>query len=89
LEAAPYLIWFGSFMTIYSLSSLILNFYLSKKQTKVVVFVVIAAIAQALGIWISHGSILAVIKVSLLSASFLLVSLLIYFGYETYKAKTQ
>lgn len=88
LSAAPYLVWFGGFMAIYSLSSLILNFYLSKKQTRVVIFVVIAAIGQALGIWFFHETILTVIKVSIASASFLLVSLLIYFGYEAYKSRS-
>jgi O-antigen/teichoic acid export membrane protein len=88
LQAAPNLIWFGLFMTIFTLSSLILNFFLSREITKVVSFVAIAAIIQAMGIWFFHDSIFMVIKVSIISVSLLFGSLLIYFGYETSKRKT-
>lgn len=88
LDAAANLVWFGLFMTIFTLSSLVLNYYLSKEKTRVVVFVVIAAAAQGLGIWFFHDSIFTVVKVSIISASFLLASLLIYFGYETRKVQS-
>lgn len=88
LQAAPNLVWFGLFMTIFTLSSLILNFFLSREITKVVSFVAIAAIIQAMGIWFFHDSIFMVIKVSIISVSLLFGSLLIYFGYETSKRKT-
>lgn len=89
LPAAPNLIWFGLFMTIFTLSSLILNFFLSREKTKVVFLVVTAAIIQAVGIWFFHNSIFMVIRVSIISVSLLFGSLLIYFGYETSKKKTR
>lgn len=82
ISASVNLFWFGLFMAIFTLGSLVLNFYLSREKTKVVIFVVAAAIIQILGIWFFHGSILTVIKVSIFSASLLLVSLLIYFVHE-------
>ena len=89
LEASPYLVWIGLFMAIFSLGSLIAGFYLSKGDTRIWTLVVLAALGQALGIWFFHSSIFQVITVNIISASFLLVSLLIYFGYETSKTKTK
>jgi len=90
LSAAPNLVWFGLFMAIFALSSLTVGFYLARGKTKIVFLIVLAAVGQAAGIWLFHGSILTVIKVSIVSVSFLLASLLIYFGYEfkTGKFKT-
>lgn len=89
LSAAPYLVWFGVFMTIFTLSSLIVSFYLSRGQTNIIILVVLAALGQAFGIWLFHDSILTVIKVSITSVSFLLVGLLIYFGYELKTGKVK
>ena len=89
LQAAPNLVWFGLFMAIFTLSSLIINFFLSREVTKVVPLVMVAAIIQAVGIWFFHDSIFTVIKVSIFSVSLLFGSLLIYFGYETSKRKTE
>jgi len=89
LEASPYLVWIGLFMAIFSSGSLIAGFYLSKGDTRIWTLVVLAALGQALGIWFFHSSIFQVITVNIISASFLLVSLLIYFGYETSKTKTK
>ena len=89
LGASPYLVWIGLFMAIFSLGSLIAGFYLSKGDTRIWTLVVLAALGQALGIWFFHSSIFQVITVNIISASFLLVSLLIYFGYETSKTKTK
>ena len=89
LGASPYLVWIGLFMAIFSSGSLIAGFYLSKGDTRVWTLVVLAALGQALGIWFFHSSIFQVITINIISASFLLVSLLIYFGYETSKTKTK
>ena len=89
LGASPYLVWIGLFMAIFSSGSLITGFYLSKGDTRIWTLVVLAALGQALGIWFFHSSIFQVITVNIISASFLLVSLLIYFGYETSKTKTK
>jgi len=82
LSAAPNLVWFGMFMAIFALSSLTVGFYLARGKTNIVFLIVLAAVGQAAGIWLFHDSILTVIKVSIVSVSFLLASLLIYFGYE-------
>ena len=85
LGAADYLFSMGVFMAIFTMSSLIVNFYLSQGKTKVVIFVVIAALIQVVGIWFYHESIREVIRISITAASLLLASLLLYFGYETKK----
>ena len=87
LEAAPLLFWFGVFMALFTLSSLFISYFLSIEKTKVVVFPLIAAAAQVVGIWFWHDTILSVIKVSIFSTSFLIASLLLYFGHESRRAK--
>ncbi len=86
-DGAPLLIWFGVFMALFTLSSLLVSFFLSIGKTRVIILPVIAAVAQVLGIWLWHGTIFTVIKVSILSVSFLMLSLLIYFGHDFYLAK--
>ncbi len=76
------LIWFGLFAAIFSLCSLIVSLYLSLGKTKVVWLVALFALLQIGGIYFFHDSILTVVKVNLASASFLLISLIIYLGYE-------
>lgn len=77
------LIWFGLFAAIFSLCSLIVSLYLSLGKTKIVRVVVLFALVQIIGIYFFHDSLLTVVKVNLASASFLLISLIIYLGYET------
>ena len=83
LKGAPYLVWFGIFIGLFTLSSLFLNYFLSKGTTKVVYLGLLAAIIQIVGIWLFHESILQVISVSIWVSLILLVSLLLYFWYET------
>lgn len=83
LEAAPHLFLFGLFMTIFTQGYLLLNFFLSKDTTKVVLFSILGALIQAVGIWYLHDSIFTVIKVSVFSASVFTFSLLIYFFYDS------
>ena len=82
LEVDKYLLPFGIVMTLFTISSLLVNYFLSKGQTLVAYFVPIAAILQITGIWFYHGSILSIIYVSLAVVSILLGFLLIYFVYE-------
>ncbi|HET7098865.1 MAG TPA: oligosaccharide flippase family protein [Patescibacteria group bacterium] len=83
LEGDKYLIWFGLFASIYSLTSLICSFYMSIGKVRIVILPIIFAILQIIGIIFVHDSIIDIIKVSVVSATLLLVSLLIYLVYET------
>lgn len=77
-ESADLLAWFGLFITLFTLSSLLINFNLSLGRTKVVVLPFFAAIAQITIIWFNHQNLLEVISISILVTALLLVSLLIY-----------
>ena len=78
IDAAGLLIYFGLFMTLFTLSSLLINFHLSLKRVRVVIFPLLAAIFQAVGIWSFHESLLSVIIVSIITNVLLLVSLSFY-----------
>lgn len=78
LEAAPYLVWYGVFITLYTLCSLFVSYYLSLNRVSVVVLPFIAAIAQIIGIWFFHQSLYTVILISIIISALLLLSLLIY-----------
>ena len=78
LESANLLIWFGIFMTFFTLSSLLINFHLSLNRTKVVLLPLLAAVAQIVAIWFYHQSLFDVILVSIIISALLLVLLLIY-----------
>ena len=80
-EAAPLLVWYGIFITLYTLCSLFISYYLSLNKTSVVVLPFIAAIAQIIGIWFFHRSLFEVILVSSIVTGMLLVLLLIYSAY--------
>lgn len=78
LESANLLIWFGVFMTLFTLSSLLINFHLSLNRTKVVILPLLAAIAQIIVIWVYHQSLFAIVLISIAVTALLLLSLLIY-----------
>lgn len=79
IEASGLLVWFGLYMTLFTLAYFLTNFFLSIGKTEVVLLPVVAALFQITGIWLYHGSLLNVIEVSLVSVFVLLISLLIYF----------
>lgn len=78
LPASSYLWLFAIFLSFYSLSSLLINFQLSIKKVKAVIFPVIAAIAQAVLILIFHQNLSQIIWVSVAVLGLLLVSLLLF-----------
>lgn len=84
LDAAGLLIYFGIFMTLFTLSSLLINFHLSLKHVKVVIFPFSAAILQAAGIWSFHDNLFSVIIVSIVTNVLLLTGLLIYTAVNSY-----
>jgi len=78
LEASKYLFWMGVYITLFTISLLILNYYLSKGKTKVVFLVFLSAVLQAIGIWLRHDTILQVIEASTLAAGVMLLGLMLY-----------
>lgn len=83
LEASNLLILFGIFITLFTLSSLIINFGLSLGRTRVVFFPLVTAILQILAIWFYHQSLYQVIMISIVLSSLLLIVLLIYSSYAS------
>ncbi len=79
LAIAPLMGIFSVFMILYSLISLTINFYLAISRTKILSFVMLAALAQGIMIFIFHQNILQIIWVNIGVLSFLLVVLLLPF----------
>ena len=79
LGAAPFLGLFAIFITLYSLNSLLVNFFLSVRRVRLSLLPLLAAVGQIVGIWFFHRSILQVIQISLIVNALLLFSLLIYY----------
>ena len=81
IEAANLLVWFSVFITLFTLSNLIITLNLSLGKTNVVIFPVVAASLQILGIYFYHNNLFQVIMVSILATALLLSFLLIYSSY--------
>jgi O-antigen/teichoic acid export membrane protein len=79
LPIVSYLGLFGIFLSLYSLSFLFINFYLSIKKIKVVIMPVMAAVFQVIFIWFFHQTLWQVIWISLGILALLFVSLLVYY----------
>ncbi len=82
LEASGLLLWFGIFITFFTLASLIINYTLSLGRTRVVIFPAIAAVFQVVLIWFFHDSLFSVVLISIFVSALLLVALLIYSIYS-------
>lgn len=82
LEAAPLLVWFGIFLSLFTMSSLLVTFHLSLGRANVVLFPTVAALAQISAIWFYHVNLFSVIMISILITALLLSALLIYSIYE-------
>lgn len=78
LSGEKLLILFGGYMSLFTLSSLFINYYLSIGRLRIVLFPAVAAIFQIIGIWFYHSSILSVILVSITVCALLLFSLFVY-----------
>lgn len=85
LEASNLLVWFGIFITLFSLSSLFTNYYLSLGKSNVVIFPFIAAILQIIMIWFWHQNLFIVILISILITALLFISLSLYSILEKWK----
>jgi O-antigen/teichoic acid export membrane protein len=81
IEGASNLFYFGVFMSLFAISSLIFNFFLSIEKTKVVYISLAVSMMQIIGIVVWHGSIISVISVSIVSCFIFLIALLTYYYY--------
>ena len=70
--------YFAIFLSLYSLSFLLINFFLSIKKTKAVVLPVIAAMLQIILIWFFHYDFQQIIRISISITALLFVSLLFF-----------
>lgn len=77
LSIVPYLGFFGVFLSFYSLSFLMINFFLSVGKVKAVIFPVVAALLQIILISIFHSNLFQIISISVLLSTVLFVSLLL------------
>lgn len=78
LPIIPMLVLFAIYMSLFTLSSLIVNYYLSLGITRVVAFPLLAAVAQLIGISLYHQNLYQVIYICLAVGIGLFVSLLLY-----------
>ena len=87
LNIAPLLGIFGVFIAIYSLCSVLANFYLSIYKTRIYIFVLGFSILQIILISLFHSSLLQVISMSILSSTLLLITLVLYYPFAIKKEK--
>lgn len=83
--AANLLIWFGLFMSLFTLASLLISYSLSLGKTKIVLIPLFTSLLQIIAIWFYHQSLFAVILISTLVCALLLALLLIYLSLENRK----
>jgi O-antigen/teichoic acid export membrane protein len=87
LSIAPLLGIFGVFIAIYSLISVLANFYLSISKTRVYIFVLASALLQIVLISLFHTSLLQIIYMSIISSMLLLLILALYFPFAIKRQK--
>lgn len=75
----PLIIPFGVIATLYSVLSVLINFYLAINKTKVYIPIIVGTISQCILIFIFHETFLQVILVTLSILGLLLILLLLYY----------
>jgi len=78
LSAAPYLGFFAVFLSFYSLSFLMTNFFLSIGKTKIVILPAVAGLFQLILISVFHQNLWQIVSISTILMALLFVGLLIY-----------
>lgn len=81
LEAERLLIWFGLFISLFTLSSLLISYNLSLGKTRVTFLPLFAATLQIMMIVLFHQTLFIVIIISASITALLLLSLLVYSSY--------
>lgn len=82
LESSKLLIWFGIFMSLFTLSFLLINFGISLGKNKIVILPLIGALLQIILISYYHQTLYSVVLISTGVTALLLLSLLIYSSYD-------
>lgn len=85
LQVIPFIGFFGLFIAIYSVLSLLANFYLSIKKTIIYIPILIGAFAQIVLIFLYHMTFTQIISISLSITFLLVICLLLYYPYATKK----
>jgi O-antigen/teichoic acid export membrane protein len=83
--AAPYLGWLGVFLSLYSLSYILVTILLGLGNAFVWVLVSVAAILQVVGISLHHSDIMSVLTVNITIMFGLLLSLIVYYRHAVTK----
>lgn len=79
LVIAPYLVYFAIFITIYSLISVLIYYFLSIKKTIIYIPITIAALLQIILICVFHKTFFDVIMASIIASCLLLAWFLLYY----------
>lgn len=91
LGSSDLLIWFGTFMSLFTLSALLVSYGISLGKNKIVILPLFFAILQIVMIYIFHTDLMQVVLISNLVTALLLITLLIYLEFENrffYEKKT-
>lgn len=81
IQGSNLLVWFGIFMSLFTLCSLVISYNLSLGKTNVASLPFIAAAVQVILIWFIHDSLFSVVLISLGVTALLFIALLIYSTY--------
>ena len=79
LKASSYLGLYGIFISLYSLCSILMYYFLSIKKTWIYKPILGVAIFQALGIYLLHNSFGTIISISIFSTFMLLTLFTVYY----------
>lgn len=76
---------FALFIAMFSMLSIISNFYLSIKKTKVFIPIILGALLQMVLVFLYHQTFFQIVIISLTITFLLVISLLLYYPYATKK----
>jgi hypothetical protein len=72
----------GLFILVYTQAILLVNFSLSLGRTKIIIFPILAAVGQAILIWLFHSNVREIIQVSLIICTLMFFGEVAYLGYN-------
>lgn len=87
LAASSYLFPFGLFLSFYSLSFLLTNFYLSIGRVKIVILPILAAMSQVFVIYLFHQTLAQMVWISVVITALLFATQMLYYLYGAGREK--